>query len=453
MKAFLLVVSLFSALMTSAEVVTNVQPIDSVAVDTLVVDAVVADTVVVDSVATKIKPFCADSIVIRDVVEPVSFPPAFFGTVVYDHYVMIDSIDMMNRDLSGLNEGALSWTYRQQDLEQRMRRVKQAYMINNPDKVKYNIDMLPEPPKKFQAVVDPTKSTIVVEEIKIDKKEGQVDTNVEIERRNWLHTFEGSVHFSQAYISPNWYQGGNNNLNMIFNALYNIKLNQAFYPDLLFDTTVQYKLALNSAPDDSLRNYSISEDLFQVNSKFGVKAAKNWFYSVSLMFKTQLFNGYKSNTNDLTAAFLSPGELNLGLGMTYNYESPKKNITFDASISPLSYNMKMCTNSRLDETAYGIDEGKTSVSKVGSSLECKFFWKIKHNITYKSRIFMFSDYENLQGDWENTIDFSINRYLSTQIYAHLRYDSSTDRLPDTHWHRWQLKEILSFGVTYKFSSI
>lgn len=452
MKALsLFVASLFSCILASASVVD-----EAVIADTATV-AVTADSVELDSLpaGSVVTPwtFSLDSIVIRDVVEPVSLPRSFFGNVVYDRYVIMDSIDLMDSRRSGLEGGPLSWTYRWQDMEESMRRVKQRYMIENPRQVKYNINMLPEPPKEFHAVVDPSKSTIVVEEITIDKNAGKVDATVEIEKKNWLHSFDGSLHFSQAYISPNWYQGGNNNLNMIANLLYNIKLNQAFHPDLLFDTTVQYKLAMNSAPDDTLRNYSISEDLFQINSKFGIKAAKRWFYSVGLSFKTQLFNGYKSNSNDLTAAFLSPGELNLGLGMTYNYESPDKRIAFDASVAPLSYNMKICTDSRLDETAYGIEEGHTTVSQIGSSAECKFMCKLAYNITYSSRLFVFSDYEYVQGDWENTVDFSINRYLSTQIYVHLRYDSSTERLDDTRWHRWQLKEILSFGVSYKFSTI
>ena len=98
-------------------------------------------------------------------------------------------------------------------------------------------------------MVDPTKSTIVVKDLNLNKSEVEQHVEInEVKRVNWLRSFDGSVQFSQAYISPNWYQGGNNNLNMIANAIYNVKLNQAFYPNLLFDTTVQYKLGVYSAP-------------------------------------------------------------------------------------------------------------------------------------------------------------------------------------------------------------
>ena len=77
-------------------------------------------------------------------------------------------------------------------------------------------------------------------------------------------------------------------------------------------------------------------------------------------------------------------------------------------------------------------------------------WKLAYNITYTSRLFAFTDYSYFQGDWEHTVNFSINRYLSTQIYAHMRYDTSAKRLDDSKWHKFQFKEILSFGLSYSF---
>ena len=101
-----------------------------------------------------------------------------------------------------------------------------------------------------------------------------------------------------------------------------------------------------------MHQYNISEDLFQVNANFGVRAAKRWFYSVTGQFKTQLLNNYKKNSNDLAAAFLSPAELNLGLGMTYTYENARKTVDFKASIAPGSYNLKTCTNPNIDPTQF-----------------------------------------------------------------------------------------------------
>lgn len=334
-----------------------------------------------------------------------------------------------------------------------MANLRQTYMINYPAQVRFNERMLPRAPKRFRAVVDPRDARIVMEEIPISGASRKPGAPIEIERINWIHKFDGLVQFSQAYISPNWYQGGNNNLNMIAQAIYNVKLNQAFHPDLLFDTTVGYKLSLTSAPDDSIRSYSVTEDIFQVISKAGIRAAKHWFYSLSLSFKTQLLNSYESNTRNMKAAFLSPAELNLGVGMTYDYLSPKKNFELVASLSPLSWNLKTCTNSAIDPRQFGIKQGHKTANEIGSSAEVKWKWTIASNITYSSRMFLFTDYSYAQADWENTLSFAINRFLSTQIYAHLRYDSSMPKMAGTRWHEWQFKEILSFGFNYKFSTV
>jgi hypothetical protein len=379
---------------------------------------------------------------------PLPIPESFFGPVVYTPYEILDDQSVFTR--RGSNK-ATEWINREQQQAQDLKRIKQNYVVNNPRQVHYNESMLPEPPKQYRAVVDPRKNILVVEEVNVNKSQSNaIDSSVDIKRKNWIHSFNGSLQFSQAYVSPNWYQGGNNNLNMIANLVYNVKLNQTFHPNLMFETNVQYKLGMNNAPDDSLRNYSISEDLLQVISKFGVKAFKRWYYSVNLSFKTQLLHNYKKNTTTLSAAILSPGELNLGVGMTYNLSKSK--CTFDASLSPLSYNIKTCINPHMDVTSFGIDAGRKSVSEMGSSAELKFTWQMAYNISYTSRMFIFTDYSYTQGDWENTINFSINKYLSTMLYVHIRYDSSTQSLADTNWHHWQAKEILSLGFSYTFKN-
>ena len=103
-------------------------------------------------------------------------------------------------------------------------------------------------------------------------------------------------------------------LTAILNLVYNVKLNQKFYPKLLFETNISYKLGINSSPDDTIRSYNISEDLFQLNSKFGYKAFRRWYYSTSVQFKTQLLQSYNTNSTTLRSAFMSPSQTNVGVG-------------------------------------------------------------------------------------------------------------------------------------------
>lgn len=380
-------------------------------------------------------------------------PGILFMPLIFEHYEEhADTIALAPKaPLYQLNAGD-EWLTDEIGYEACVRRLRYNTMIHSPEMTRYNLDMLPEPPKQYVIVADPATRTLTLETKKLEDKVDLVadETDAAPDVRNWLHTFNGSVQFSQAYLSDNWYQGGNNNLNILGHFIWDINLNQNKYKNLMFDNTIQYKIGLQSAPQDTLRSYSISEDLFQINSKFGYKAFKHWYYSTTLLFKTQLLNNYSPNTNDLRASFLTPGELNVGLGMTYNAKSKNGYANFDLSLSPLSYNLKICReNTRVNPASMGVDEGKHTKQKFGSSLEARFQWKITPQISWNSRLYAFTDYDKMQGDWEHTFNFSINKYLSTQFYMHLRYDNGASK--HESWKYWQFKEILSFGLSYRFS--
>ncbi len=371
-------------------------------------------------------------------------PDIIFLPAVYDYHHDVEEFDLTKPDFSG--DPVMRWIEEANVEARKVNLIKNYLFYKTPEVVYWNIENLPEPPKQFIAEVDPSTHTIEIREVKPIAERLEGVEAAPIKPKHWLKTFDASLQFSQAYVSPNWYQGGNNNLNMLANILYNVKLNPVYHPNLLFETTMQYKLGMNNAPDDSIHAYNISDDLFQLTSTFGLKAAKRWYYSVNALFKTQLLNSYKTNSNEMRSAFMSPGELNIGLGMTYNYVNPKKTVTFDASIAPLSYNLKTFINA-------DVDPEKTTTNKFGSSAEFKFFWRLCSNITFNSRLFAFTDYSNAYADWENTLRFEINRFLTTQIYAHARYDTATPKCEDPDWKKLQIKEILSIGFAYKFSSL
>ena len=382
--------------------------------------------------------------------QPLDLPDVFFMPAVYDHYGFFKPLTIDEKTHSGKEWER--WIEDYDVLNRRMMMMRQALFFQHPEVVHYNVATLPEAPAPYIAVLDPTDFSITVREDILPAAAPTVKAE-EVKKRHWIRKFSASLQFSQAYVSPNWYQGGNNNLNALAAIIYNVKLNDALHPNLLFETNAQYKLGMNSAPDDSLHTYNISEDIFQVNSTFGVKAAKHWYYSLTGQFKTQLLKSYTVNTNDLASAFLSPGELTAGLGMTYSYENPKKTFSINASIAPVSYHLITCINRHMDPTVYGIPEGKRAQNQFGSSGDVTLKWTIAYNITLNSHLFGFSDYKSVQVDWENTLAFAINSFLTTQIYAHLRYDSQAPVSPDSKWKKLQVKEIFSIGFAYKFSSI
>ncbi len=344
-----------------------------------------------------------------------------------------------------------SWLRQTRSIARMQEDLKYWSMINNPRSIEYAYWDLPVPPtmpdeefslRQYLAQMQ-LPAVEVAEKLEVDEN---------LEKRHWLHVFNTGLQFSQAYLSKNWYQGGNNYLSLLFNFLWDVQLNQVYHPRLMFQSTLSYKLGLNSVRDDPYHNYSISQDLFQYNIKFGYKAAHNWYYSFTGQFKTQLLNNYPSNSETRIASFLSPADLNIGLGMTYSKTNKNKTVVFNASIAPLSYNMRCCIDPKINVTQYNIKEGHKVSNEFGSNAELTLAAKIGSNITYNSRLFLFSDYSYFQGDWEHTLNFQFNKYFSTQLYANIRYDSSIDAKVAPKWGKWMIKEILSVGLSYSFST-
>lgn len=351
----------------------------------------------------------------------------------------------------GLDDCA-QWLREAQSKRERSKRTRYGIMIEHPEIVRYNAGSLPKPPKDVVKGSSPENRTLTVEHRKTPPTPPPAPADRrEIKKHNWIHTFTSNVQFTQAYISNNWYQGGENSFNILADVNWECNLNQTLHPKWLFNNNMRYKLGISTAPGDSLRKYAISEDNFQFESQLGYKAVKHWYYSATLLFKTQFFKNYLSNTHNMTTCFLSPGELNIGIGMTYSHKDKNEYKVFIVSLAPLSYNLKVCRDiDNIDPTKFGIKAGRHTKHDFGLSLEGKMTWKITPSISWTSRLYAFTNYKYVQGDWENTFVFSATRHLNTQLYTHLRYDKSHPW--DADWRFWQFKEILSLGLTYRFAT-
>ena len=376
-----------------------------------------------------------------------------YAPLVYDHYAA-DEVAHPAAPASKLYalDAGDEWLQEAMENSERAHDVRYRAMIGNPQLVAYNANRLPEAPPEGVIPGDPHQGKLTIAPQQITAPEDVTPADAPpLQLHNWLHVFNASLQFTQAYISGNWYQGGENNLALLGSINWNCNLNQDMHPNWLFNNALSYKLGVATTHGDSIRNYLINEDNFLFTSQLGYKAVKNWYYSAMLQFTTQFMNNYKTNTRTMTAAFLSPAELNLGLGMTYNYKKADDRM-FTLAIAPLSYNLKYCRNiTDIDPTRFGIDAGHHCKSSFGSNFEAKWLWRFTPNVMLTSRLYMFTNYQYVQGDWENTLDLSIGKYLTTQLYTHLRFDRSRTR--DDDWNYWQFKEILSLGVVYRFATV
>ncbi len=169
--------------------------------------------------------------------------------------------------------------------------------------------------------------------------------------------------------------------------------------------------------------------------------------------KTQLFNTYPENKTTKNSSLLSPLDINAGVGMSYNLEKTfkdkvTKKLKFSLSLSPISINFRYIRDDKVDETKFKLKEGQKTKTDFGSLINSELTFNFNSYITWYSRFKYFTDYESVTSEFENKLDFSLNRYLTTSLYLHLRYDENSKK--DDKLKYFQYNELLSFGLNYKW---
>lgn len=262
----------------------------------------------------------------------------------------------------------------------------------------------------------------------------------------WRKSIDASLHFTQHAISDNWYQGGESTNAML--AEVRLESNYNDKQRVKWENSLEMKLGFITAPSDTVHKYKTNADLFRLNSKLGVQAINNWYYTLEATFKTQFFPNYKTNTNDMISNFFSPAQLDLSLGMDFKLEKSKYNLSVSAY--PLSYTFVYLKDDALvNPSSFGVDSGNSIANLFGSRINANLKWQIAHNISYTGKFEFFTTYESVRISWENTVEFKLNRYLSTKMFLHPRFDDAVTLTEDNRSY-FQIKEMLTFGLTYNW---
>ena len=260
----------------------------------------------------------------------------------------------------------------------------------------------------------------------------------------WKHKGNGYMQFTQNYISDNWYKGGESTNAML--AGLTLEANFDDRQRLEFENKLEMKLGFITAPSDTVHKYKTNADLFRLNSKLGVKAFKNWYYTLAAEFKTQFFGNYKTNTNDLISAFLSPAQLDVTIGM--DFKQSKKNYSLSLLTSPLAYSFIYINDKDIvDPGSFNVEPGHRTANLFGSKFTGNLTWTIIPNVVWESKLEYFTTYDKVIASWENTFNFVLNRYLSTKLFVHARYDDGVTLTEDNKSY-FQLQELLSLGLNY-----
>jgi hypothetical protein len=270
----------------------------------------------------------------------------------------------------------------------------------------------------------------------------------------WKFSGTTSLNLSQLSLT-NWAAGGENSISG--NALVNLAANYAS-GKTSWENALTLGYGLIKQGEDPTRK---SDDQIDFASKLGLKATDKWFYTALLGFTTQFSEGY-DKPGDVDRAkisnFMSPGYLNLSLGMDY-----KAGEVFSLFISPLTGKFTFVLDEDLSEAgSFGLDPGKTSRAELGGYIKMAFKKEVLKNVTLDTKLDLFSNYlENpkyVDVNWDMLLTFKVNEYLSASLMTQLiydydikfEYDSTGDGIKDASEDRVQFKELFGLGLSYTF---
>ena len=337
---------------------------------------------------------------------------------------------------------------RQMHNEQQRHIVRYRYAMADPRRFRYARRKFEVPTWQSQTIDTRTtvQQTRVIDELDVDFSTASLEDfsqSIVIRADKWHWKGDHTLTMQQTALSDNWYKDGDNNMSLSGEQ----KLTVTRYDEeqkTTFETILDLKLSGYYTKADTIHSMRVNDNEFTLTSKYGYKAWKKWYYSAQLYAKTPIFDYYATNSTVCKSTFLSPLEVNLSLGVDYQYTSPNKRFTYSLLLAPLSYDMKYVrADNRVKVTSYGIKEGHTSLHTFGSSLTTKFDWKITDDVKWSSRLYYFTSYSMLKFEFENTIDFRISRFFSGKLYAYPRFDDSRDR-------KREIKEMLTIGFSYQW---
>ena len=405
-------------------------------------------------------PYLGQNVTFRDtvIVNPLFLPPVFRPDVI-----TADKEIVLSKPFRTENVFSTAYYKPVKAFQKEMLKLQitnKAYLHlqrNQPSLFRYSVNNLPS--EKITWITNTEKAKITVEKKTVDPSEYKTLKKFIPDRKYWISSLESSLKFSENSTSDNWHSGPTKRMILNIFARNIVKYNYE-KDQIKWDNDMELKLNFYNAPNDTLRQYKVSDDLFKLHSNFGIKALKKWYYTLDGEFKTQLFTNYQENKTQIQAAFLSPYTFNMGLGMKYQHtkkyaQRPGRSVELTLNLAPLAYTYMGTQNNNIDLGRHGFPkdeatgEYKRYLSKLGSTIDFNMTVKPNWDVTWKSRFKYFTSYDRVIGEFENSLDFAISRFFSTLIYLHLRYDDGVTKVNTTDSY-FQWNQLMSFGFNYKW---
>lgn len=268
---------------------------------------------------------------------------------------------------------------------------------------------------------------------------GEPET-IEVPASNWEHSLRASLTGTQATYR-NWSQGGTDNLAILGNTAYSSEYSRDRYGYRL-DINLRYGQTRIGDGD-----FIKSDDRIRIRNQARRKFRDERLSAIfNLNFESQFDKGYKNpvpeegEPRELISRFMAPAYITQVLGLSYR---PVESLRMEGGLA-----MKQTIVSDTDlSPRFGLPEGDSFRNEAGLSLLVGYERRVMENIFYSGYVETFTnvnrDLKYTDVLFVNEISGQINRYISANVEFVLAYDREVEE-------DWQVKQIISLGLSYTF---
>jgi DUF3078 family protein len=269
-------------------------------------------------------------------------------------------------------------------------------------------------------------------------------------KKSWIKGGIFNLNIAQGTLK-NWAAGGDNfsvSLNMYTNG-------HAFYKKgkVTWDNNIDINVGYINTTSLGTRK---TDDRFDFLSKYGYSLNKKIAASALFDFRTQFFDGYTYSdptTPIFSSTAFSPAYILLSPGFDFR---PIKNLSI--FLSPISSRWVIVENPTLSKIgSYGVDSGSKSINQLGAFGTIIFNTQFTKNITFNSRMDLFSNYEhnptNVDFYMTNLFAAKFTRVFSVTWGVDMIYDDDVRIFgPNHNSPRLQLKSLVGIGILLKLGT-
>jgi hypothetical protein len=225
--------------------------------------------------------------------------------------------------------------------------------------------------------------------------------------------------------------------------------------NIAWENNLDMAYGLSKQGDQEFRK---TDDILELNSKFGLKASDKWYYSALLNAKTQFSEGRKYLEGDTTyipvSNFAAPLNINFAIGTDY-----KPNQYTSLFLSPINSKLTYVNDTSLS-VLNSLDPGQKLRYELGFIAKFKYQKDLIPNVNFMTKLDVFADYlrfesmKDVDVSWEILLTMKVFKVLSINLNTNLIWDNDvksvnkkTGILGDP---KVQFKEIFGAGLSYKF---